>query len=230
MSYEKIKAILNHANASESLTDLIKKLGEDPAFIYKKSKEALIRRQRKQYINKCQKLGFLNEQYQLTELGKAALRNFNEVLANQILELNLNGHTFKDLLFSALADVDIPTTERIHQKMKELGVSLPIQQLRNYLNILAKCGILKKNRKYTYTLPELTVADFEAILRQEYQKSEKDPSGLIWFEKYKENIRKKYNLTESRFDELFSKLKRNKPRLISLQRSRTKTWIRLREI
>ena len=59
---------------------------------------------------------------------------------------------------------------------------------------------------------------------------EKDPTGTIWFEQYKQNILKKYNLTSSQFDELFSELKRRKPRLISLQRSRTKSWLLLREI
>ncbi|NVM53668.1 MAG: hypothetical protein HWN66_08185 [Candidatus Helarchaeota archaeon] len=228
MSYNKIKAILEHAREISSLSDLIKRLGEDPTFFY--GKKPLIRRQRKQYIDRCVKLGLLDEEYRLTNLGEQALENFNEIISQIILNLDFNGKKFKDSLLSTLANVDIPTTERIYEKMSKLKVDIPIQQLRNYLNILAKCGVLQKNRKYTYTLAKVDVKDFEMILKQEYAAAEKDPTGLIWYEQYKETILKKYNFSSSQFDELFTELKKRKPRLISLQRSRTKSWLLLREV
>ncbi|NVM29534.1 MAG: hypothetical protein HWN65_11900 [Candidatus Helarchaeota archaeon] len=229
MSYEKIKAILTHARESDSPSDLLKILGTNPAFFFRKNKKVLIRRKRKQYADRCVKLGFLDENYKLTELGSKALDNYDEVLSQTIFNLEFNGKNFKETLLSALANIDIPITERIHEKMQELDIQIPISELRNYLNILSKCGILQKNRKYTYTLAKVDAQDFEGILRQEYRTAEKDPTGLIWYEQYKENIMKKYNLSSNQFDELFSEVKKKKPRLISLQRSRTKTWLRLRE-
>ncbi|HUX98574.1 MAG TPA: hypothetical protein VMV49_03415 [Candidatus Deferrimicrobium sp.] len=230
MSYDKIKAILGHAKESDSLAELIKKLEDEPTFFYGKNKKTLIRRQRKQYIEKCVKLGFLNEEYQLTSLGKQAVDNFNEVLSERIFAMEIDGHNFKDLLIKSLANLDIPTVEKIKEKTDELQVDIPINQLRNYLNILAKCGVLKKNRKYTYTLEALSLKDFEESLKTEYQKMEKDPTGLIWYEQFKEIVMRKYNLSASQFDELFSELKKKKPQLISLQRSRTKSWLLLRGI
>lgn len=230
MSYEKIRAVLNHSKEADSLADLVKRLGTDPAFFYGKRKKPLIRRQRKQYIDTCIRFGLLDEDYHLTDLGRAALTNFNEVISSLIFELDFNGRNFKDLLFTTLGNVDIPTTERIHEKVQELGGEIPIQQLRTYLNILAKCGALQKNRKYTYTLPPLTANDFESLLRQEYLNAEKDPSGLIWFEQFRETMQKKYNLSQDQFENSFSELKKKKPRLISLQRSRSKTWFLLREV
>ncbi len=229
MSYQKIKAILREANEVESPQALIKNLGEDPAFKYKKNKKTLIRRQRKQYIDSCVKLGLLDEDYNLTSLGKEALEDFDKTLSHIIFEIKLNGRTFREILLDTLAKIDIPTVERIYEKMTELEVDIPIQELRNYLNILAQCRILQKNRKYTYTLKELDLKDFERILRREYNQAEKDPTGTIWFEQFKENIQKKYNLSSSQFDDLLTDLKVKRPRLISLQRSRTKTWIRLRD-
>jgi len=230
VSYQKIKAILAHAKESDSLQGLIKALGKDPAFFYGKSMKPLIRRQRKQYLDKCVKLGLLDRNYQLTSLGNEALNNFDEVLSQIIFDLEINGKKFKDILLKTLANIDIPTVERIKEKMEEYSVEIPIQQLRNYLNILAKCGVLQKNRKYTYTLAKLNVKDFEAILKQEFKEMEKDPTGTIWFEDFKEKIQKKYLLTAEQFDELFSELKRKRPGLISLQRSRTKSWLRIREV
>lgn len=230
MSYDKLRAILNHAMESDSLPDLLKRLGEDSAFSYRKKQRVLIRRQRKQYIDKAVKLGLLDENYQLSDLGKEAINNFNNIISQIIFDMEFNGKKLKDLLFTALANTDIPTTERVHEKFTELQVNIPIQQLRNYLNILAKCGVLQKNRKYTYTLPQVGVKDFESILKVEFNSTEKDPSGLIWYEQCKELIQKKYNLSAAQFEELFSELKKKKPRLISLQRSRTKTWLRVREI
>ncbi len=230
MSYQKIKAIIGHAQRIDSLQELIKKLGEDPAFFYGKKKKILIRRQRKQYIDRCVKLGLLDESYQLTDLGHRALENFNEVLSEIIFNIEVNGKNFKGILYEALANVDIPVVERISEKMGELEFKLPIQQLRNYLNILAKCGILQKNRKYTYTLARVDVKDFEAILRTEFEKMDKDPTGTVWFEQYKEDVLKHYNLTSKKFDELFADLKKRRPGLISLQRSRTKSWFKLREV
>ena len=230
MSYHKIKAIIRISKDVNSPQELLKSLGEDPAFFYGKKKKVLIRRQRKQYIDKCVNLGLLNENYQLTELGIKALENFDEILSQIIFDIEVNGRKFKEILLEVLAVIDIPTVERISEKMYELDFDLPIQQLRDNLNILAKCGILQKNRKYTYTLKKIDVNDFEAILKQEFENAEKDPTGTIWFEQYKETIQKKYNLAPSQFDELFAELKRKKPRLISLQRSRTKSWLLLREI
>ena len=229
MSYQKIKAIINHANDTTSSQELIKELGNDPAFFYGKHKKVLIRRKRKQYIDNCIKLGLLDENYQLTDLGHKASENFDDILAQIIFDIQVNGKKFKEILLETLANVDIPTVERISEKINELDVEIPIQQLRNYLNILAKCGFLQKNRKYTYTLKQLELPDFEKILRHEYEKAEKDPTGTIWFEQYKENIQIKYNLTSNQFDELFTEVKKKKPGLISLQRSRSKSWIRIRE-
>jgi hypothetical protein len=230
LSYDKIKAILRHATVSGSVSELMKELETDPAFIYGKSKKPLIRRQRKQYMDKCIKLGFLTEDYQLTPLGNQAVSNFNEVLSERIFAIEMDGKDFKDLLIRSLSNLDIPTVEKIKEQMDELGVDIPVNQLRNYLNILAKCGVLKKNRKYTYTLEALSVKDFEAILKTEYQKMEKDPTGLIWYEQFKELVMKKYNLASNQFDELISELKKKKPQLIGLQRARTKSWLLLREV
>jgi alpha-D-ribose 1-methylphosphonate 5-triphosphate diphosphatase PhnM len=54
--------------------------------------------------------------------------------------------------------------------------------------------------------------------------------GQIWYEKYKEDIQNKYNLSEDQFNTLLSELQKRNPRLISLQRSRTKTWFALRDV
>lgn len=229
MSYQKIKAVIEHAKEVTSLQELIRNLGEDPAFFYGKGREALIRRQRKQYIETCVKLGLLNENYQLTELGNSALANFNETLTQIIFNMDVNGRKFKDILFETLAKVDIPIMERIKEKMDEIKVDISIHQLRNYLNILANCGVLQKNRKYTYTLAQLNISDFETILHTEYNKMEKDPTGTVWFEQLKENIMKKYNLNSGKFDELLEDLRKRKPHLIGLQRARTKSWLLLRE-
>ncbi|MHA1129458.1 MAG: hypothetical protein ACTSQI_12045 [Candidatus Helarchaeota archaeon] len=230
MSYQKIRAIVEHAKDSNSFQELIKKIGEDPAFSYGKQKKVLIRRQRKQYLDKCVKLGLLNENYQLTPLGHDALEEFDKVLSEIILDQMVDGRKFKEILLESLANVDIPTVERINEEIKALNVEIPIQNLRNYLNILAHCGILQKNRKYTYTLKQLTITDFEVILKREYQNAKKDPTGLLWFEKYKQDIQKKYNMTVSQFDILLTKLREKKPHLISMQRARSKTWIKIREI
>ncbi len=230
MSYQKIKAIIENSRETGSLQELISNLGEDPSFFYGKRKKVLMRHQRKQYIDRCVKLGLLDENYELTALGHEALKDFDSVLSQIIFELDVDGKKFKEVLLETLASVDIPTVERINEKLHELSVEMPTQQLRNYLNILAKCGVLQKTRKYTYTLKELEVTDFEAILKKEYQTAEKDPSGTIWFEQYKEAIQKKYNLTDSQFDELFAELRKRKPGLISTQRARTKTWFRIREV
>jgi Fe2+ or Zn2+ uptake regulation protein len=230
VSYQKIKAIIENSQETGSLQELISKLEEDPAFFYGKRKKVLIRRQRKQYIDRCVKLGLLDENYKLTTLGYNALKDFDSVLSQIIFDLDVDGKKFKEILLETLANVDIPTVERIYEKMQELSVEMPTQQLRNYLNILAKCGVLQKTRKYTYTLKQLEVTDFEAILKKEYQTAEKDPSGTIWFEQYKETIQKKYNLTASQFNELLAELRKRKPGLISTQRARTKTWFRIREV
>jgi len=230
VSYQKIRVILEHAKETDSLPELIKKVGESPAFLYGKSKKILIRRQRKQYIDRCVKLGLLNDNYQLTDLGHEALENFDGIMARIIFNLKVNGKNFKEVLYQALANIDIPIVERIKEKLDELNYELPVQQLRNYLNILAKSGILQKNRKYTYTLAKLDVKDFEAILRAKFDTMEKDPTGTVWFEQYKEDILKHYSLTPTQFDELFAELKKRRPGLISLQRARTKSWFKLREV
>ncbi|MHA1271427.1 MAG: hypothetical protein ACTSPY_16660 [Candidatus Helarchaeota archaeon] len=230
MSYEKIKAILRIAKESPQSYELMEKIGEDPAFLYGKNKEkVLIRRQRKQYINKCIKLGLLDENFELTELGLKALDNFDQTIAELILKTKYDKFTFKELLLQVLADIRIPTVEEIRDKLKELGVKMSVQELRSKLNTLAKCGILQKNKKYVYTFKSLDLESFENILRSEYNSAKKDPTGLIWFEEFKENIIKNYNITPNQFDTLFNKLKSKKPRLIGIQRSRTKTWILLRE-
>ncbi len=229
MSYQKIKQIVERAKEVNSLQELIQNLGEEPAFFYGKNRKILIRRQRKQYIDNCVKLGLLNEKFQLTELGNKALSNFNETLTQIIFNTEIKGKKFKDILFEALAKIDIPIIERIKEKIDETQVDIPIHQLRNYLNILANCGVLQKNRKYTYTLAQLNTPDFEAILRTEFNRMEKDPTGTVWFEQCKENILRKYNLSSSKFDELFEDLRKRKPQLIGLQRSRTKSWLLLRE-
>ena len=230
MSYEKIKAIVKYAKKSESLQDLINKLGKDKAFYYGKNRDkVMIKRQRLQYIKKCKKLGLLDEDYRLTDLGKRALLNFDETLAEIILNLKFNERDFRSLLLEALSEIKIPTAEEIQEKLRDLGVKMSLPELRSYLNILAKCGIIKKNRKYTYTFKELNLDEFKNLLYLEYNKIEKDATGQIWFEKFKEDFIKKYNLATNKFDELFNKLRKEYPGLIGLQKSRSKTWFYFRE-
>jgi len=232
MTYEKLKVILEKAKESASPDQLIKKLGEDQAFsLIKKGRGMLSISQRKKYIEYCIKLGLIDAiDYQLTELGNAALNNFNVTLSNAIFALEINGKKLKDLLLQVLSTVNIPVIEQIHEKLQTLQANISIQELSYYLNLLARCGALQKNRKYTYSFKTVNVNEFESILRQEYIRASKDPMGQIWYEKYKEDIQNKYNLSGDQFNALLSELQKRKPRLISLQRSRTKTWFALRDV
>jgi hypothetical protein len=231
MTYEKLKVILERAKESSSLDELIKKLGENQEFFLKKKRGSLSISQRKKYIESCVKFGLLNTMnYQLTELGNAALTNFDEILSKAIFNIEINGKKFKDILLQALATITIPVIEQIHEKLQMLHANIPIQELSYYLNLLARCGVLQKNRKYTYTFTNIDVNEFESILKQEYLRSSKDPMGQIWYEKYKEDIQNRYNLSEDQFNTLLSELQKKNPRLISLQRSRTKTWFALRDV
>lgn len=218
------------AKDSESKNELVNDLADETAFHYGKNrKKILIKRQRKQYIKKCIKLGFLDEDYNLTPRGKEAINDFDRVLSDSIFNLEYNGKSFKELLLKALSEIRIPTVEEIKDKFDEYNSNISIHELRSNLNILAKCDVLRKNRKYTYSLQKIDLDDFENIISQAYYKSKKDPTGLIWFEEFRENIIKKYNLTIEEFDELFNELKKNKPRLISIQRGRDKTYFKLRD-
>ncbi len=225
MTYQKIKVILEKAKDSSSQDELIQRIGADPEFFSSKTKKI-----RERYVERCIKLGLLDTDYKLTELGNVALMNFDEVLSDIILKKEYNGRKLKELLLQALSTVSIPIIEQIHEKLQQLKAEIPLQDLSFYLNLLAQCGILQKNRKYTYSFAKVNMNDFETLLRQEYQHASKDPTGLIWYEKFKEDVQKKYNLTADQFNALFSELQRKNPRLISLQRSRTKTWFALREV
>jgi hypothetical protein len=225
MTYRQIKVILEKAQESSSQDEFIQKIRESTEFFSGKSKK-----NREKYIERCIKLGLLDIDYKLTELGSAALRNFDEVLSETIFDKEYNGKKFRDLLLQALSAVNIPIVEQIYEKLQQMQVDIPIPELSFYLDLLAQCGSLQKNRKITYSFAKVEMNDFEAILRQEYLHASKDPTGLIWYEKFKEEIQKKYNLTADRFDALISEVQKKNPRLISLQRSRTKTWFALREV
>ena len=225
MTYQKIKVILEKAKDSSSQDELIQRIGADPEFFSSKTKKI-----REKYVERCIKLGLLDTDYKLTELGRAALLNFDAVLSETIFSKEYNGKKFRDLLLQALSAINIPIVEQIHEKLQQLQADIPIPELSFYLNLLAKCGFLQKNRKYTYSFARVNMNDFEALLRQEYQHASKDPTGLIWYEKFKEDVQKKYNLTADQFNALFSELQKKNPRLISLQRARTKTWFALREV
>lgn len=230
VSYEKIKAIVNQVNDTNfnSINDFIEKLKEEPAFHYGKNKILSSSRIRF-YIDKCIELGLLTEEYDLTRVGSNALNDFDRSISEVIFNLEFNEMKFKDLLTKTLINIRIPTVEEIKDGLEEQDIEISIDELRTYLNILSKCGKLKKNRKYTYSLKRLQLDEFERIIRKEYKNTEKDPTGLIWFEEFRDKIIKKYYMTSDEFDELFSKLKKHKPRLIGLQRSRTKTWLLLRD-
>lgn len=231
MTYEKLKVILEKAKESSSPDDLIKKLEENQEFFLKKRRGKLSISQRKKYIESCVKLGLLDAaNYQLTELGNAALTNFDEILSKAIFNIEINRKKLKDLLLQALTTIKIPVIEQIYEKLQTLQANIPIQELSYYLNLLARCGVLQKNQKYTYTFANVDVNEFESILKQEYLRASKDPMGQIWYEKYKEDIQNKYNLSEDQFNTLLSELQKRNPRLISLQRSRTKTWFALRDV
>lgn len=225
MTYRQIKVILEKAQESSSQDELIQKIGDDLAFASKKDKKS-----REKYIEKCIKLGLLDINYKLTEVGIAAIRNFDAVLSETIFNKEYNGKKFKDLLLQVLSAVGIPIVEQIHDKLQQMQVNIPTTELSFYLDLLAQCGSLQKNRKITYSFAKVEMHDFEAILRQEYQHASKDPTGLIWYEKFKEDVQKKYNVTADQFNALISELQKKNPRLISLQRSRTKTWFALREV
>ena len=231
MTYQKLKVILEKAKESFTPDELINKLGEDREFFLRKKRGLVSISLRKKYIESCVKLGLLDgANYQLTELGNDALTNFDQILSQIIFNIELNGKKMKDLLLQALATIRIPVIEAIHEKLQTFQADISIQELTYYLNLLAKCGVLQKNRKYTYTFASVDVNEFESILKQEYIRAPKDPMGQIWYEKYKEDIQNKYNLTEDQFNTLLSELQKKNPRLISLQRSRTKTWFALRDV
>ena len=230
MNYKRINIIIKLAKTTESKEELIKVLGEDTAFRYGKNLEKiLIEPQRKRYIKKCIELGLLDDNYKLTSLGSTALKKFNETLSNIILNQEIDGKKFKTILLQAISEIKIPTVEEIKEKFNKLTVNITISELRSQLNFLSKCGILQKNRKYTYNFKNIGQNDFENIIRSEYNKAEKDPTGLIWFEAFKKHILKKFMLTLEEFDKLFSQLRKDKPSLIGTQRSRSKTWLLIRE-
>ncbi|MBD3230427.1 MAG: hypothetical protein GF329_19765 [Candidatus Lokiarchaeota archaeon] len=230
MSYEKIKSIVNVVNASNinSLNELIDKLKDEPAFHYGKNK-ILSPSRIKFYIDKCIEFGLLTNDYILTDMGSESLKNFDRLVSEVIFNMEYNGKKFKEFLTEALMKIRIPTVEEIKEGLEKHGVEISIDELRTFLNILAKCGRLEKNRKYTYSLKGLQLDEFEKIIRKEYENTDKDPSGLIWFEEFKEKIIKKYFLTLDEFEDLFAKLQKKKPRLIGLQRSRTKSYLLLRD-
>lgn len=225
MTYRQIKTILEKSQESVSRDELIHRIGEDLAFFSKRDKKS-----REKHIERCIKLGFLDDDYKLTELGREALQNFDAVLSETIFNKEYNGKKFKELLLQVLSAISIPIVEQIHDKLQQMQVDIPLTELSFYLDLLAQCGSLQKNRKVTYSFAKVEMNDFEAILRQEYQHASKDPTGLIWYEKFKEEVQKKYNLTADQFDALVSEVQKKNPRLISLQRSRTKTWFALREV
>jgi len=225
MTYRQIKVILEKAQESSSQDELIHRIGEDLAFSSKKDKKSS-----EKYIERCIKLGLLDTDSKLTELGRAALRNFDAVLSETIFNQEYNGKKFRDLLLQVLSAVSIPIVEQIHEKLQQMQVNIPVPELSFYLDLLAQCGFLQKNRKITYSFAKVEMNDFEAILKQEYQHASKDPTGLIWYEKFKEDVQKKFNLTADQFNALVTDLQKKNPRLISIQRSRTKSWFALREV
>ncbi|MHA1229286.1 MAG: hypothetical protein ACTSRP_04730 [Candidatus Helarchaeota archaeon] len=230
MTYEKIKAILEAAEKANSFKELIDYLTNNPAFRLGKNKRKVsIKNLGKQYINKCIKLGLLDENYRLTELGKNALQNYDEIISKIILNLEYKGLKFQDLLLRSLSAIKIPTVDEIREKFLDFGINISINELRLNLNILAKSGILQRNRKYTYSFKRYTLDEFEKIIENEYDSADKDISGLVWFENFKSKIIKNYNMSEEQFDELFKELKQKKPGLLGLQRSRTKTWLIIRK-
>jgi len=230
VTYEKIRTILEKAENSESLIDLMESIGKESSFISgRKEKKVMGKRKRKDLINKCIKLGFLDNNYKITKLGKEALQDYDRILSKAILNKRYINYTFRELLLKALSKIKIPTIEEINKQFVEFKVNIPFDELKNNINILVKCGVLNRNRKYTYTIKKISLEEFKEIIQTEYMSTEKDPTGLVWFEKFRDKIIRDYIIPPNHFDELFLKLKEKYPRLIGIQHSRTKSWLLLRE-